>query len=64
MKKLLAAFAVLTFAVVANATDRTGAMAIGLSIIICWCNTDGQWSVKYGLSSNTTTSRCLDSTYG
>jgi hypothetical protein len=54
MKKLLAAFAVLTFAVVANATDRTGALAIGYQSSLAAGNTDGQWSVKYGLSSNTT----------
>lgn len=51
MKKLLAAFAVLTFAVVANATDRTGAMGIGYQSSFAG---NGQWSVKYGMSSNTT----------
>ena len=51
MKKLLAAFAVLTFAVVANATDRTGALALGYQTSFAGA---GDWSVKYGLSSNTT----------
>jgi hypothetical protein len=51
MKKLLAAFAVLTFAVVANATDRTSAMALGYQSSFAG---NGQWSVKYGLASNTT----------
>lgn len=52
MKKLLAAFAVLTFAVVANATDRTGAMALGYQS--SFATATGNWSVKYGMSSNTT----------
>lgn len=51
MKKLLAAFAVLTFAVVANATDRTGAMALGYQSSFSGA---GTWSLKYGMSSNTT----------
>jgi|JI102314DRNA_FD_contig_71_139411_length_587_multi_10_in_0_out_0_1 hypothetical protein len=51
MKKLLAAFAVLTFAAVANATDRTGAMALGYQSSFAGA---GTWSLKYGMSSNTT----------
>ncbi|MCC7460665.1 MAG: hypothetical protein IT286_05120 [Proteobacteria bacterium] len=51
MKKLLAAFAVLTFAVVANATDRTGALALGYQSSFSGANA---WSVKYGMASNTT----------
>lgn len=51
MKKLLAAFAVLTFATVASAMDRTGAFALGYQSSFAG---NGQWSVKYGLSSNTT----------
>ncbi len=51
MKKLLAAFAVLTFAAVANATDRTGAMALGYQSSFSGANA---WSVKYGMASNTT----------
>ncbi len=56
MKKLLAAFAVLTFAVVANATDRTGAMALGYQSSFNGAGTGaaGEWSVKYGMASNTT----------
>ncbi len=53
MKKLLAAFAVLTFAVVAHATDRTGAVALGYQASFA-NNSNGNWSIKYGLSSNTT----------
>lgn len=51
MKKILAAFAVLTFSVVAHATDRTGAFALGYQTSFSGA---GTWSVKYGLSSNTT----------
>ncbi len=51
MKKLLAAFAVLTFAVVAHATDRTGAVALGYQSSFAGA---GAWSVKYGMASNTT----------
>lgn len=54
MKKLLAAFAVLTFAAVANATDRTGSFALGYQSSFADGNTDGHWSVKYGLSSKAT----------
>lgn len=58
MKKLFAALAVLTFSVVANATDRTGAFALGYQTSFGGANTqtglDGNWSVKYGLSSNAT----------
>ena len=51
MKKLFAAFAVLTFAVAAHATDRTGSFALGYQSSFSGA---GDWSVKYGLSSNAT----------
>lgn len=51
MKKLLAAFAVLAFSFSAHATDRTGAYALGYQSSFAGV---GQWSVKYGLSANTT----------
>lgn len=57
MKKLFAALAVLTFAFTAQATDRTGEFAIGYQTSLGAnpaAQTLGQWSVKYGLSSNAT----------
>jgi hypothetical protein len=57
MKKLLAAFAVLTFAAVANATDRTGATALGYQSSFATNaagGATGAWSVKYGMASNST----------
>lgn len=53
MKKLLAVFAVLAFSVTAHATDRTGAFALGYQASFNNGNV-GAWSVKYGLSANTT----------
>ena len=52
MKKLFAALAVLTFAFSAQALDRTGELAIGYQDSFA-SNGLGNWSVKYGLSSNT-----------
>lgn len=55
MKKLFAALAITFFATASFATDRTGEFALGYqSSLGAGTGSNGQWSVKYGLASNTT----------